>query len=299
MGGVTDARRDVQLTADEVAMVLRRAAELEALAEGPGIHDERYDARAVEEAATEVGLSQAAVRQAVAELRVGSLGDPHTDGIGRRSPARGTPAVPGDRAGIGGAGVPARARTDGRLARRAGRPGRPGLPGRTRAPASPIVAEQRAVAVPPDTALAVLDGVLRRQMFEARRRGADRTVYRPRTDMAAKLRRKLDFNGSLFLLDVVSVTTVATPTDEGALVRVEAELAVTRSAVVGSSAATGAAITLVGGLGGALLAEPAFVLAAVPAGAAVGAGALRVRGRRWDAARRDVNDALTVLLDRV
>jgi hypothetical protein len=289
MGGVTEARRDVQLTSDEVALVLRRAAELEALADGPGtVRDERYDARAVEEAATEVGLSTAAVRQAVAELRVGSLGGPPTSGAGPGSPARGTPAVPGT--GVGAGGVPAMARANGRLARRATR---------TKAPASPVVADQRLVAAPPETALAVLDGLLRQQMFEVRRRGADRTVYRPRTDMVAKLRRKLDFNGSLFLADVVSMTTIATPTDDGALVRVEAELAVSRSAVVGSSAATGAAVTLVSGVGGALLAEPAFVLMAFPAGAAVGAGALRVRGRRWDAARRDVNDALTVLLDRV
>ena len=95
MGGVTEARRDVQLTSEEVVLVLRRAAELEALADGPGtVHDERYDARAVEEAASEVGLSTAAVRQAVAELRVGSLGGPHTTAAGSPSPARGTPAVP-------------------------------------------------------------------------------------------------------------------------------------------------------------------------------------------------------------
>jgi hypothetical protein len=41
------------------------------------------------------------------------------------------------------------------------------------------------------------------------------------------------------------------------------------------------------------------VLVAFPAGAAVAAGGMRVRGRRWDEQRRDVNDALTLLLDRI
>ena len=88
--GAREWRRDrhgtgARLTSDEVALVLHRAAELEALddATGPGV---AYDAAAVEEAAREVGLSPAAVRQAVAELRVGVL--PTPPAVGRRGRSR-------------------------------------------------------------------------------------------------------------------------------------------------------------------------------------------------------------------
>jgi hypothetical protein len=69
---VADTSRPARLTSDEVALVLHRAAEIEALADTRGGTD-GYDPSAVEEAAREVGLSPAAVRQAVAELRVGAL----------------------------------------------------------------------------------------------------------------------------------------------------------------------------------------------------------------------------------
>jgi hypothetical protein len=58
------------LTSDEVAAVLRRAAELD------GEHDRRPDGveyEALEAAASEVGLSPMAIRRAVAELDVGAL----------------------------------------------------------------------------------------------------------------------------------------------------------------------------------------------------------------------------------
>jgi hypothetical protein len=64
-------RPAARLTGDEVALVLHRAAELEA-ADGDA-DPAAYDPAAVEEAAAEVGLSPAAVRRAVAELRVGAL----------------------------------------------------------------------------------------------------------------------------------------------------------------------------------------------------------------------------------
>lgn len=67
-----------RLTDDEVARVLRRASELEPGAtagEGEGL-----PVTAVEAAAAEVGLSPAAVRQAVAELRTGAL-DEHDDPV--------------------------------------------------------------------------------------------------------------------------------------------------------------------------------------------------------------------------
>jgi hypothetical protein len=263
---MTGARRDVRLTTEQVAIVLRRAAEIEAEVElvegdGPGSATS-IDAAAVEAAAEEVGLSPAAVRQAVAELQVGSLTAPAAPAPGNRS-------------------APGRA-----LRRRGGVP-------------SHLVGEQRVVASSPPTALAVLDGLLRQQMFTARRRGPDSAVFRPRDDWMAKVRRKLDVVGSIRLAGVAGITTVATPCAGGTLVRIEAEMLATRTSVMGGSAATGAAATLVSGVGGALLHEPMLVLAAFPAGAAIAAGGMRVRGRRWDEQRRDVNDALTLLLDRL
>jgi hypothetical protein len=63
---------DERLTDDEVARVLRRASELDAdVDRGDG----GMPVAAVEAAAAEVGLSPAAVRQAVAELRTGALED--------------------------------------------------------------------------------------------------------------------------------------------------------------------------------------------------------------------------------
>src|SRR5690606_33273589 len=81
-GRVTDLRRSPRLSRDEVALVLRRAAELDAAAGGPP--PDGYEPAAVEEAAREVGLSPAAVRQAVAELRAGVL---PAEGTGRRRAA--------------------------------------------------------------------------------------------------------------------------------------------------------------------------------------------------------------------
>jgi molybdenum-dependent DNA-binding transcriptional regulator ModE len=69
---VSDIRRSSRLSSDEVALVLRRAAAIEAADERAGGSD-GYEIAAIEEAAREVGLSPSAVRQAVAELRVGAL----------------------------------------------------------------------------------------------------------------------------------------------------------------------------------------------------------------------------------
>src|SRR5690606_10059769 len=71
-GAVAETGRSPRLTPDEVALVLRRAAEIEAASDGT-VDDEGLDAAAVEEAAREAGLSPLAVRQAVAELQVGAL----------------------------------------------------------------------------------------------------------------------------------------------------------------------------------------------------------------------------------
>ena len=78
-----------RLSSDEVALVLRRAADLEAHAAGRPGADDGFDTAAVEEAAREVGLSPIAVRQALAELRAGAL----VTGNGGRSIQRTHPAT--------------------------------------------------------------------------------------------------------------------------------------------------------------------------------------------------------------
>ena len=256
---MADARRSPRLTSDEVARVLRRAVEIEAADEAASGGPDGYDAAAVEEAAREVGVSPAAVRLAVAELRAGVL-----------------PAPVG-------------------ATRRGGRSGR----AVARPAGSRIVAQQRLVEPDPAAALALIDRFLRTQMFEVRRRSGDRTVYRPRKDLVASLRRGLDFAGAIRLDGLQTVTTVVTPADDRTLVRIEAELAASRAGALASGAAAGSAVTLATGLIGALLAEPGLVIAALPAGAVVGGGSMRVASGRWQRRRDDVAEALAGLLDRL
>jgi len=250
---VTEIGRHARLTSDEVALVLRRAAEIEALEDttGPGV---AYDPAAVEEAAREVGLSPAAVRQAVAELRVGVL-----------------PAA-----------------TDGRRER-----------GRSRALASRRVSDQRLVDRPPAQALATIDRFMRTQMLELRRRSGDRSLYRHRADLVAGLRRRLDFAGAIKLEGLTMVDVVVTPADERTLVRVEAELATSHANAIAGGAAAGTAVTVVTGLAGAVAGDAGLVIAALPAGAVVGAGSMRFAGARWQRRRDDVAEVLAHLLDRL
>jgi hypothetical protein len=248
---VADTRRQARLTRDEVARVLHRAAELDAAADGLDGAD-HYDPAAIEQAAEEVGLSPASVRQAVAELRVGAL----------------PPEVP----------------TGGRS---------------TRAVGSRLVTQQRLVARSPEVVHAAVDRFLRSQMFELRRRSGDRSVFRPRSDLVASLRRGLDFAGVIKLDGIRTVSLVASPADERTLVRVEAELSSSRANVMAGAAGTGAGVTLLMGIAGALAAEPGVVIAAVPAGAAVGASGATVFGGRWRRRRDDVDEVLGALLDRL
>jgi hypothetical protein len=71
MGAVDKRRSPSRLTSEEVALVMRRAAELDGQAEQPD--DDGIDAAAVEAAAREVGLPAPLVRQALAELHAGTL----------------------------------------------------------------------------------------------------------------------------------------------------------------------------------------------------------------------------------
>ncbi len=264
-GGVSDTRRPPRLSGEEVAIVLRRAVELEALTDQvDGGGPEGYDPAALEEAAQEVGISPATVRQAVAELRAGVLPVP----------------APTDRKGV------ARRRTppDGMLVPVAG---------------SRMVAQQRLVDPPPAEVDAVLDRFMRTQMFELRRRAGDRAVYRPRRDLVANLRRRLDFAGAIRLDHLATVTTVVVAAEEHTLVRVEAELVASRANAVAGGAAAGSAVALGMGLLGAMTAEAGLVIAALPAGAVVGGSSIRIAESRWRRRRDDVAEALAGLLDRL
>lgn len=249
---MTDTGRRGRLTSDEVAVVLRRAAEIDAADHRPGDAD-GYDPAAIEEAAGEVGLSPAAVRQAVAELRVGSLAPQPATQPKRRV--------------------------------------------RTRAPDQ--IVDQRRVAVAPDRVLPAIDRLLRAQMFLPGRRTEDRAVFRPRDDMAARLRRKLDFTRGIRLDGISCVTAIATPADGGTLVRVEAQLETSRSSVMAGSAGAGAGVALAMGFVGALLSEAALVIAALPAGTVLAAGGMRARGQKWDRQREEISDSLAAVLDRL
>ncbi|HEX6420837.1 MAG TPA: hypothetical protein VFZ77_20200 [Acidimicrobiales bacterium] len=239
------------LTSDEVALVLRRAAEIETAADGlDGSPVAGYEPAAIEEAASEVGLSRSAVRQAVAELRAGAL------------------ATEPDRR-------------------------------RARTATSRCVAQQRLVDHPPGEVHAAVDRFLRTQMFEQRRHSGDRSVYRPRSDLVASLRRGLDFAGVIKLEGLNTVDVIATPAGDRTLVRLEAELSMSRAGALAGGAAAGSAVAVATGLAGAILTEPALLVAALPAGAAIGGGGMRVAESRWRRRRDDVGEVLASVLDRL
>jgi hypothetical protein len=141
---------------------------------------------------------------------------------------------------------------------------------------------------------------MRTQMFELRRRGGDRAVYRQRSDLVAHVRRRLDFAGAIKLDGIRSIDVVATPADDDrTLVRVEADLASSRANALAGGAAVGSAVTVTTGLAGALFQEVGLVVASLPMGAMVGAGSMRVAGSRWRRRRDDVAEVLASLLDRL
>lgn len=90
------------LNDDEVALVLRRAAELSPPLESLGAGPFAYDRAALEEAAAEVGIEPAAVRRALAELDAGALAPTAETAatrstiVVRRVIARPAPAVDAD-----------------------------------------------------------------------------------------------------------------------------------------------------------------------------------------------------------
>jgi hypothetical protein len=249
---VPETRRTPRLSYDEAALVLRRAVELDAEADAAAGGPAGYDPAALEAAAREVGLSPAAVRQAVAELRAGALAPAEDD---RR--------------------------------------------GRGRQVSSRSVVRQRVVDAAGPAAQVTIGHFLRTQMFELAQRSGDRTVYRPRRDLVASLRRGLDFAGTIRLDGLRMITTVVTPADDRTLVRVEAELAASRANAVARGAAAGAGIAFLGSLIGAVAQQPDLIIVSLPVGAALGAGGVRFTGSRWRRQRESVEEALDRMLDRL
>jgi hypothetical protein len=262
-----------RLNSDEVALVLRRAADLEARTEGRAA-DDGFDAAAVEEAALEVGLSPAAVRQALAELHTGALA---TDR--RRRPGRTHPS---------------------------------------------IVQVARLVPCPPEAIHGSADRYFQKQTLELRRRQDQTTFYRQRRDMAASLRRGLDFNGAIRLEGVSTLTMTTTPvggiaragpagsaspataaegdrrgTGDGGrcMVRFEAEL---RGRTVMTTVANGIGLTMavMTGMAGLFFTTPATAAAlGLSVGAAVALGGLAIGRSWWRRRRAEVAEVLGGLLD--
>jgi hypothetical protein len=251
-----------RLNSDEVALVLRRAADLEAHTAGRAA-DDGFDAAAVEEAAREVGLSPIAVRQALAELHTGALA---TDR--RRRPGRSHPS---------------------------------------------IVQVARLVPCPPEAVHGTADRYFQKQTLELRRRQDQTTLYRQRRDMAASLRRGLDFNGAIRLEGVNTLTMTTAPVgpvgsgdpvgDEGeghggrCMVRFEAEL---RGRTVMTTVANGIGLTVAGmtGMTGLFFTTPATAAAmALSAGAGVALGGLAIGRSWWRRRREEVTEVLGGLLD--
>lgn len=273
------------LSGEEVARVLRRAADLDAqateaaqaaLSDQAGYGLSRFDPATVEQAAAEAGLSREAVHQALAELHAES-------GVARPSSLV---------ANI-------KRRPEARLARNQ-------------------AAEARLVTTPPDLVHTTVDAYLRRQMFRLRRRQAQWAVYRRRRDLNARMRRATDLNGRLRLGGVRTVTVsvlpvnpsgpapaleapASAPAEQGEpfhMVRLEAELSSRRKGAqvrtVGTGIATGSTVAI----GGVLL-LPELLLPAL-AGVASGVGAGFWLGRRLLRRRRDeVSEVLGSLLDRL
>jgi hypothetical protein len=249
-----------RLNSDEVALVLRRAADLEAHTAGRAT-DDGFDAAAVEEAALEVGLSPAAVRQALAELQTGALAVDR----GRRPSRRSDPS---------------------------------------------IVQAARLIPCPPEVVHSHADRYLHKQTFEARRRQDQVTLYRQRRDMAASLRRGLNFNGAIQLEGVRAVTLTITPVGAAAtngddsggptggrcMVRLVSELR-GRAEMYSLVGFCGAAVAGTFGLLGLLFSAPSVVVGALVAGAGVTLGGLAIGRGWWRRRRTRVAETLDSLLD--
>ena len=211
--------------------MLQRAAELDT----PSLeqHD-GLDEGVLRAAARDVGLSDAAVDQAVREWQAGAL-----------------------------APLPEVAQ-DARLA----------LPG--------FVFVTGRVELPAEETARRLEGWLRDQWFEHRRRRGPETEWAPRRGPLAAARRAADLDHRLRLGTVGRLRVCVTPAGEGSRVRLVADLRETRGSLLSGMVAAPAAVTAAG-LGAAAVlpagTDVTELLLALPAAAGVG-------GLGWLGARR-------------
>ena len=244
MPTMEERTRHGRLDRESASEVIRRAAELDAgRFEDPG----GIDRRALQEAADEVGISEAAVRRALAEHDAGAL---------VQAP---------DRSLLG----PAHALS------------------------------VRVVPLPRTTAAQRVDRFLRGQMLEVKERRGDEVVWCRRTDLAAKLRRKVDLNKRVRLDGVDEIIAcVADAGDGHSLVRLEASLEHTRRGLI-----TGVAVLPAGAapVAGALLTvvtkDLFWLVGGVPAGVALGGAGLYAGRRTLAGEREDARRALELQLD--
>ncbi len=144
-----------------------------------------------------------------------------------------------------------------------------------------------------------IDRDLERQWFRKVRDQDERSVWCARSDLPARVGRKVDFRHRLVLQGVSGlVVTSVDCADEGVVVRVEADPAERRSGLgwVVAAAATGSATA------GAILAlllglDPALLLA-LPAAGVGGGGGVALARRTYLLQVRRLGDELEGLLDR-
>lgn len=233
---------------DAVAAVFARAAELD-LQQAPGATPVLLDEDALVEIGAAVGLTPGAVRQAVAEHRVGALVPPPT-------------------------------------------------PPATWVGPRTAVAERR-VPGDPHAVRRAVERDLELQWFRRVRGRGDRSVWVARTDLQARVARRVDLRHRL-VLDGVSTVVLTTVECDGAdsVVRVEADPADRRHGL----AWTVGGLTTGGATAGLLLGllvdiDPALLLTLPTAGLGAGGGVVRAR-RTYLGQLRSLGDHLEGILDR-
>jgi hypothetical protein len=145
----------------------------------------------------------------------------------------------------------------------------------------------RTVGLPAAVARSRVERWLRSQLLEVHARRGEEVEWRRRGDLTAKLRRRLDPARRVRLGDVDAiVVSVVAAGDERSVVRIDADLSVTRSGLLtGVVAVPSLAGPLLGGAAALVLSEPLLLVGGVPAGLALG-GAGLVAGRRALATER-------------
>lgn len=176
-------------------------------------------------------------------------------------------------------------------------PGRRGLLGTSR------VAQTRVV---PGSVAAVREQVerwLASQLLEREERQGSASVWRPRADLGAKVRRKVDakVNRKIRLADVDAVELSVTPCGErAALVRLEVVLDDMRRGLRTGVVVVPTAVTPVLGVAGGLLTgEILFALGALPLAGALGAVGTVAGRRTLSDQREQARRALAAFLDRL